>query len=261
MTALQKTIAELIARQSASENASHISDIDPRALVGVTVVYLIAMLSVPVSNLGMLVWFACYPIVSAPLAHIAYEKLFVKSIYVVPLLVVIAIFNPLYDHRTAFVVGGFAVSQGWVEFVSVMFRGILSVQALLLLVYVCGFNRMCRSLRSLGVPGIVATQLELVYRYLIVLFEEAETMQQARRARGYGRKGYGPRMWGAFVGQLLIRSLERSKRIHMAMLARGFNGAMPQGSSIRWATADTVYCLVWIDVFAVLRFVDLSSLF
>lgn len=247
-------------RQSASSQVSHISDIDPRALLCVTVLFLVAMLSVPVTNPGMIIWFAVYPVISAPLAHIAYERLFMKSVYILPMLLLIGVFNIFYDHQTVFHIWGVSISVGWLEFFSVMVRGLLSVQALLLLIYICGFNEMCRSMRAVGVPGMITTQLELVYRYLIVLLEEAQTMSQARACRGYGRKSYGMSMWGAFVGQLLIRSIERSRRIHMAMLSRGFSGAMPMSGASRWTTPDTVYCIVWINVFAVLRFVDLSKL-
>lgn len=73
---LQQAITTLNERQMASETESHISDIDPRALLLVTLVYLVAMLSVSLQSPGMLIWFAVYPIVTAPLAHVPYERIF-----------------------------------------------------------------------------------------------------------------------------------------------------------------------------------------
>ena len=67
-----------------------------------------------------------------------------------------------------------AVSRGWVSFVSIILRGLLSVQALLLLVYVAGFNRMCEALRRPGMPRVLVTQLLMVYRYLTVLLQEGD---------------------------------------------------------------------------------------
>lgn len=250
----------LNARQMASCRDSHIGGIDARALLVVTVVYLVAMLSVPVHSVGMLIWFAVYPIVSAPLAHIAYERLFVKSLYVLPLLVIIGVFNPVYDHRTAFMAGSVAVSMGWVSFVSVIIRGLLSVQALLLLVYLAGFNGMCGALRAMKVPKVLVTQLQMLYRYLILLLREALDMHRARISRGYGRTSYGLSMWGSFVGQLMLRTFDRSERIHKCMLSRGFNGFLPTAEPQKWHAADTLYCLVWILVFVPLRFADLSAL-
>lgn len=260
MYRLEKAITILNARQTKPVNASHIGDIDVRALLIVTVVYLVTMLSVPLQRTDSIIWFAAYPIISAPLAHIPYERLFRNSLYVLPLLFFIGIFNPFYDRNPAFAVFGLTVSAGWVSFISILIRGLLATQALLLLIYVAGFNEMCEALRRLGFPGIIVTQLLMVYRYLEVLLQEALTMQHARIARSYGKSSFRASMWGPFVGQLLLRTLERSRRINMAMRARGFNGSLSSTPPSRWDTAATVYCLVWIPVFFALRFIKVSSL-
>ena len=67
-------------------------------------------------------------------------------------------------------------------------------------------------------------------------------------------------MWGPFVGQLLLRSIERSRRINMAMKARGFNGSLSVGMRSQWDTSATVYCLIWIPLLIALRFIDITSL-
>lgn len=262
MNPLQRAIDTLNRRQTASDVESHIGDIDPRAMLVVTAVYLLTMLSVHPEQLGMLIWFAIYPIVTSSLAHIRYEKVFVQSLIVLPLLIFIGLFNPLYDHRVAFNVNGLRITMGWITFLSIILRGLLSMQALLLLVEVCGFIGFCNALRRLGVPKLLTTQLLMLYRYIGVLMEEALQMQRARASRGYGRKSYKLKMWGAFIGQLLLRTLERSRRINAAMLARGFNGVIPDSyrSTQRWQTADTVYCLVWIPILLFLRYADLSNM-
>ena len=99
---LEKAITVLNARQMKPAEMSHIGDIDPRALLLVTVVYLVAMLSVPLQRTDMIIWFAAYPIISAPLTHIAYERLFRNSLNVLPLLIFIGIFKPIYHRIPAF---------------------------------------------------------------------------------------------------------------------------------------------------------------
>ncbi|MDE7346932.1 MAG: cobalt ECF transporter T component CbiQ [Muribaculaceae bacterium] len=257
---LEKAITVLNARQMKPAEMSHIGDIDPRALLLVTVVYLVAMLSVPLQRTDMIIWFAAYPIISAPLAHIAYERLFRNSLYVLPILIFIVIFNPIYDRFPAFSIFGITINSGWISFFSIIIRGLLATQALLLLIRVAGFNELCDALRRLGCPGIISTQLLMVYRYLSVLLQEALTMQHARQARSYGKNSFKASMWGPFVGQLLLRTIERSRRINMAMKARGFKGSLSASPDTHWATADTVYCLVWIPVFIALRFLDVSSM-
>lgn len=259
-THLEKAITILNARQMKPGTPSHIGDIDARALLTVTVVYLVALLSVPLQRTDMIIWFAAYPIISAPLAHVAYERLFRNSLFILPLLIFIGIFNPLYDRLPAFTLFGICISAGWISFISILIRGLLSTQALLLLIRVAGFNEMCFAMQRLGCPTVIVTQLLMVYRYLSVLLQEALTMQRARMARSYGSSSFKASMWGPFIGQLLLRSIERSRRVNMAMKARGFNGSLITSPPTHWNTADTVYCLVWIPILIALRFADIPSL-
>lgn len=117
-----------------SATRNHLSDIDPRALLLVAVGYVVTMLSVPVLNLGMLIWFAAYPVVMAPLSHVTYSRVFRKSLVTLPFILLIGVMNPLFDQRVAMTVCGVDVSAGWISFVSIIIRGLLSVQAALLLV-------------------------------------------------------------------------------------------------------------------------------
>lgn len=257
---LKKAITILNARQLKPTSESHISGIDPKALLIVTLVYLVAMLSVPLQRTDAIIWFAVYPIITAPLAHIPYERLFRNSLYVLPLLIFIGIFNPIFDRQPAFTIFGETVTAGWISFISILIRGLLATQALLLLIQVAGYNDMCEALRRLGFPAVIVTQLLMVYRYLEVLLQEALTMQRARMARSYGRSSFKASMWGSFVGQLLLRTLERSRRINMAMKARGFHGSLSTSPPARWDTAATVYCLIWIPLLLALRLLPVSTL-
>lgn len=259
-TRLEKAITILNARQMKPDTSSHIGDIDVRALLGVTVIYLVTLLSVPLQRTDIIIWFAVYPIISSPLAHVAYERLFRNSLFVLPLLIFIGIFNPIYDRTIAFSVFGIAVSAGWISFISIVIRGLLATQALLLLILISGFNEICEAMRRMGCPGVIVTQLLMVYRYLSVLLQEALTMQRARMARSYGSSSFKASMWGAFIGQLLLRTIERSRRVNMAMKARGFNGSLSASTMSRWDTTDTVYCMIWIPVFFILRFIDIPTL-
>lgn len=259
---IEKALQAINASYDAGTADSHISDIDSRALLVVTLLYLVLMLSVPVQALDILIWFAVYPIITAPLAHERYERVLLQSLIILPFLLIFAIFNPIYDHRPAFTVMGITITQGWISFFSIILRGLLSLQALLLLIKVCGFRNMCMAMYKLGLPAVMATQLQMLYRYIGVLLAEALTMRRAREARGYGRNSFGMKMWGEFVGQLMLRTIERGRRLDMAMRARGFNGKFPESlAADKWSTPDTVYCMAWIGVFLLLRFAHISSIF
>ncbi len=227
----------------------------------VTVVYLIAMLSVRVDNIGMLLWFAIYPIVAAPLFGMSFGSVFVKSLYTLPFIAFIGIFNPLFDTEPALTVGAITVTRGWISFASILLRGLMSVQAIIILVLAFGFEGVCRGMRKLHVPAFLVTQLLMVYRYMSVLLIELLNMRRARESRSYGNSRMGLKMWGQMTGQLFLRTVNRSERINRAMLARGFTGAMPfyRLEATGWRMADTMFAVVWISVFLVLRLVNVSA--
>ncbi len=237
--------------------------LDSRCLTLVTVVYLVCMLSVPLTALGMLIWFAIYPLVGSAVCRIDFGGVFRKSLYVLPFVVLVGVFNPIFDHAEAFSAWGVAVSRGWVTFASIILRGLLSVQALLVLIEAVGFTGLCRGLARLGMPSYLTTQLMMVYRYMSVLLREALSMRRAREARGFGQKSFKIRDWGPFIGQLFLRTVDRSDRIHRAMLARGFNGTLRffNTAESRWTASDTAYLAAWTAILVAMRIFDVSSLF
>lgn len=214
------------------------------AITTVTLVYLVCVLSVPVYRPQTLVWLAIYPIVVAEMAGIGFSRVFLKSLWVLPLVLLIAAFNPIYDTQTAFQVCGFTVSRGWVSFTSILLRGLLSMQAVIILIETAGFCDMCVAMRRMGCPRMLVTQMLLTYRFMSVLIEEALGMHRARQARGFGRKSYPLRDWARFAGQLLIRSSARATRIYNAMLARGFDGTLPVQGSISMNGKSWAFLLI-----------------
>lgn len=127
-----------------------------------------------------------------------------------------------------------ATDVGLVAFLSVVVKSWLSVQAALLLTATTHFTEVLYALRALRLPPVLVSILSLAYRYLFVLGEEAQRMLRARDCRSAeaeGRRGGGSIGWrarvvGQMVGTLFLRSYERSERIYVAMLSRGFTGEL-----------------------------------
>lgn len=231
------------------------------AMLVVTVLYLLAVLSVPLHSPQILIWLAIYPVIQSEASGIGFASIFKKSLWLLPLFLFIGIFNPIFDTTPAFTFNNITISQGWVSCISIIIRGLLAVQAAFILAYSVGFYDVCHSLRHLGCPKILVVQLMFTYRYLGVVVEEAITMSRARKARGFGRKNYPLGMWGRMVGQLLIRSYDRAGNIHKAMLARGFRGTIPANRSHTLDKKSIIFIIVWTAVIAILRFVNLSVMF
>ena len=228
---------------------------DARSKLLVTVVFLVTMLSVPLCRLPELLLFFVFPIVACAMGGLSYGTIFRRSLVVLPFVVFIGVFNLFYDREPVFRIGTLAVTAGWVSFLSIVLRGLLSVQALLVLIGSTGYYGLCRSMQRLGLPSVFTTQLLFVYRYLYVLIEEALAMRRARDARSFGRRSYPLKVWGTLVGQLLIRTFERAELISRAMLARGFTGRIPADifESPAWKMRDTVFLAAWCSALLLLR--------
>jgi cobalt/nickel transport system permease protein len=88
------------------------------------------------------------------------------------------------------------------------------------------FLDIVQTLRSWGVPSLLADMALLTYRYLYDIANQLVTMQQAMHMRGYGlHRQQVRRQWGwlvALLGSLLLRSYERSQRVYKAMRLRGY---------------------------------------
>jgi cobalt/nickel transport system permease protein len=111
-------------------------------------------------------------------------------------------------------------------------RAYLSSTAALLLVATTPMPELIAGLEWLRVPRFLLQVMQFLYRYLMVLMEEANAMRQAGSARG-GPSGLRRlrtlrfRQAAAAAGVLFARSYARAEAIHRAMLSRGFEGRLP----------------------------------
>lgn len=200
--------------------------ISPLMLTITSIGFIGVLLSLPLTDLRGMLFMWAYLAIASPWLGIDYGRIFRRSLFVLPFIAFIGIFNPIIDKAPGMTVGDFTVSRGWLSFVCIIVRGLLSVQMILLLTSVAGFRGVCAALSRMKMPAFLVSQLLMVFRYIGVLIEETLTMQRARLARGYGRK-MTLGMWGTFVGQLFVRSVRRAENVHKAMLSRGFTGVIP----------------------------------
>lgn len=252
---LEYVLCELDAMERTARMRSPLHGLDARAKLLVTLVFLVTMLSVPLSRLSELLLFFLFPLVLCSMGGLSYSRIFRRSLLVLPFVAFIGVFNLFYDREPVFRIGSVIVTAGWISFLSIILRGLLSVQALIVLVSSTGYYRLCRSMQRLGVPSVFTTQLLFVYRYLFVLIEQGLAMSRARDARSFGRKSYPLKVWGMLIGQLLIRTFERAELISRAMLARGFTGCIPENVCDRsvWRMRDTLFLLLWSVALILMR--------
>jgi cobalt/nickel transport system permease protein len=213
--------------------------LDPRVKVVVVVGFILSNALLPdgawlaYGMMGLLV------LTAARLARIPFGFLFKRSLLVLPFLLaaVTIIFTLPGTAVFSFSIGSWtftATDAGLVRFASILIRSWLSVLAAIWLTATTPFPDLMHALRHLRVPQVLVSIISFMYRYLFVMADEAGRLLRAREARSArmpGQKGGGSLWWraqvaGGMVGQLFLRSFERSDRVYNAMLARGYRGQL-----------------------------------
>jgi len=79
-------------------------------------------------------------------------------------------------------------------------------------------------LRSLRVPTLFLELMTLAYRHLFLLLDALRQIRTAQAARlGYATHGNAWRALSDLGGNLLLRTFTRSRQLHLALLARGYD--------------------------------------
>ncbi|GAA8854313.1 cobalt ECF transporter T component CbiQ [Helicobacter pylori] len=155
-----------------------------------------------------------------PLRHLA-PRLLVEVPFVL-----FAVLMPFVATGPRVDVGPLSLSEaglwgGW----NLLVKGTLGVGASLVLAATTTPFDVVAGLARLRLPAQLVLILGFMVRYTEVISGQLQAMRVARESRGFS--GRGLRAWPALAstaGSLFVRSYERGERVHLAMLARGFDG-------------------------------------
>lgn len=224
--------------------------LDSRAKVIATILFVTTVVSFPKYDILPLLPLFLFPVVIAALGDIPGSLIARKVAMASPFALFVGIFNPLIDRGSVLLAPGITIAAGWISFASILLKFSLSISAAFLLIATTSFPGICHALNRLGFPDLFVSQLLFLYRYLFVLVDEASRMLRAREARSFGARNIPVRLFARMAGDLLVRTMERSERIHRAMLARGFRGTMPpprplsiQGTDIAFLAVTATFLL------------------
>jgi cobalt/nickel transport system permease protein len=233
--------------------------IDARAKIIVTIAFMAAVMSFPPREISALTPFFLYPLGLIFPGRIPLMFILRKMLIAAPFAVVIGLFNPFFDRTPAFLIGPLVISGGWLSFISIMIRFLLTVSAALVLVACTGIFRLGAGLEQIGLPRIFAVQLLFLYRYLFVVADEGYRMVCGLELRTCGPAASGFRVYGSIVGHLLLRSMTRAERIYRAMVMRGFSGEIRIMRKTSFKPADWVFLLGCLAFFMAARFWNLAA--
>ena len=224
------------------------------------IVYILTVMSFHKYNLTGLIPMLLLPVLLFQVSGIPVRTCFYKLRIVLPLTMAVGLFNPFFDRAVLMRIGEISVSGGVVSMLSLMLKGVLCLMASFLLVSTTTLDSICAALRKFHVPKVLVTLLLLTYRYIGVMLEELSVMTDAYHLRAPGQKGIHVSAWGSFLGQLLLRSMDRAQELYAAMLLRGYHGEFYYAKSEPFGMKDAVFLLVCLIFCILLRFVNFSEI-
>lgn len=258
-------ISDAAGRKEEGQNPAVSADnselfVHPLSNLLVTFFYLLLVVSFPKYDLSGVLSMILYLLILGIGKEISLKEA-VGRIWPVLLLVsVVGIANPFVEREICWRWGDFSVSYGMISMVTLMLKGIFCVMASYLLIISTGMEGICLGLRCLHFPKELVTIVFLIYRYLIVLLKEAERMMLAYRLRAPGQKGVHFKVWGSFLGLLLLRSMDRAQTVYESMLLRGYQGEI-RGREFRGSKGRSIlYVCLWTAALLFLRLVPVFEI-
>ena len=230
--------------------------IDPRAKLITTVAFIATVVSFNKYAVLDLVPFFSFPLILIILGGLPAGYILKKVLLVSPFAILVGIFNPVFDRSIIYHIGSIGISGGWVSFISILLRFMLTVTSALALVSLTGFNSVCMALERFRVPRPFIVQLMFLYRYMFVLTEESERMVRARAVRSFSGGVIHFKTFVSLIGHLLLRTLDRAERVYRAMCCRGFDGHIRIMRKLNIDFKDSAFVIIWVVLFILFRFWD-----
>ena len=224
MNKAENALREIQAMDELQKMKSPIHSLSPLIKLMVTVAYIFLTVSLVPYDFNGLFRMILYPVIIYQISGIPIRTCFYKLRIVLPLVCAVGIFNPFFDRKILFIIGNIPVSGGFISMLTLMMKGVFCLMASFILIATTTIEEICYALRRLHVPKILTSLLLLTYRYISLLLEQVGIMTEAYHLRAPGQKGVHISAWGSFLGQLLLRTMDRAEALYESMELRGFHG-------------------------------------
>ncbi len=219
---------------------SFIHRLDPRVKFVLALVYILTVALIPSGEWAAYILLLAVVISIEILSELGVGYVLKRSSLALPF--VLAAFPIIFTSKEGailfqFTVGAWTLNVyqvGLEQFLSIGLKSWLSVQMAIVLSASTTFPDLLVAMRAVHIPRQIVSIFGLMWRYMFVLVDEALRLMRARTARSSQSdqpelKTGGSLVWrgrvaGGMAGSLILRGIERSDRIYMAMLARGYDG-------------------------------------
>ena len=208
--------------------ASRVHRLAPELKIVAVFVFVLAVVATPREAFWAFAAYGTIVLAVAGLAGVPFGTLLRRLRIEVPFLG-FALFLPIVGSSPRVDVLGVGLSEPglWAAW-NIVAKGTIGVAASIVLSSTTPVADLLRGLERLHLPKALTAIAGFMVRYLDVIVGEAGRMAVARQSRGYDPRWlWQARALASSAGTLFVRSFERGERVHLAMVSRGYAGAMP----------------------------------
>lgn len=260
MSKLDHALYEIHSIDQMAVEDGWVNNIHPLIKLIVTIGYVIMVVSFQKYDLAGTISMVIYPAALFIMGDLSLKDSLKRLRVVLPVVCIIGIVNPIFDHKFMGTVMGITITGGMISMITLFMKGIFTVLATYILVATTSIEKICYSLRMLHVPKLFVTQILLIYRYITVLLSEANRLMQAYQLRAPNENGIRFSAWGTVVGQLLLRSIDRADRVYDSMCLRGYTGDFYSGDIDKANKVDYSFLIGWSIVLFALKYIPILSI-
>jgi cobalt/nickel transport system permease protein len=212
---------------------SVVHQIPPHIKILAGLLFIVVAVSTDITNWPAFVAYFAIIITITQIAKLPIITVFKRSLIEVPF-VLFALLMPFFGTGEVVEVGSLNLYvDGLLAGASIVVKGTLGILVAINLSATTTAREILNGLEILKMPTPMVQIASFMLRYVNVVNDEMLRMAVARASRGF--EATGVRQWPVLAtaaGALFIRSYERGERVHLAMIARGYQGDLPKTEKI-----------------------------
>jgi cobalt/nickel transport system permease protein len=210
-----------------------VHQIPPHIKILAGLLFIIVAVTTDITNWPAFVAYFAIIITITQIAKLPIITVFKRSLIEVPF-IFFALLMPFFGTGEVIEIGSISLYvNGLLAGASIVVKGTLGILVAINLSATTTAREILNGLETLKMPTPMVQIASFMLRYINVVNDEMLRMAVARASRGF--EATGVRQWPVLAtaaGALFIRSYERGERVHLAMIARGYQGDLPKTEKI-----------------------------
>jgi cobalt/nickel transport system permease protein len=211
--------------------------LNPATKIAAALAYVLVCVSFNRYNITALLYLSSCPILVSAVAELPLKDMLSRLTFSLPFCLFVGFSGLLVNRISALHVGSLPISFGFISFVVIFMRMILTVSAFTILLATTSFPALTKCLLKFHVPRVLMLAIEMVYRYLNIVMGEGRGNYDAWALRSRRRRPI-LRNVGGFTSMLFMRNIDRAKKTYAAMKLRGCSVCREDVRDIKLTTCD-----------------------